>query len=691
MIRFIKFSLLISITILLVNHSNAQERIKIDKKEFKQTEEGYSAAWKNIRKANFLFKQHRGGCYQQAITLYQDALQYNSENPELNFKLGICYLYSWPKEKAVSYIQKAVDLKLEVNPRAQLFLGKAYQVNSDFSKAVLAYTNYKDQLLPAEIVKYGKTVDKYIAECETGQTLKKKPVRALIDNMGQNINSQYDEYSAGFSVDGIFMAFTSRRPGLSELKSPIDDYFYEDIYFSKKVGDKWDVAENADVQVNSKWNDAFVSISDDGQKMIVYKGRKKKGNLYSLTKDLSEWGYLQNVSKKINKRKSYESFLCFNGNSTKLYFISDRKDLSIGGRDIFCCTLDESGKKWSNPVSLGANINTEFDEVSVYVTPDESALYFASNGHNTIGGYDIFKSVNKDGEWGEAQNMGIPVNTPVNEVFFRLMPNGRDAYYASDNQSGIGGYDLYALTLLCPEKPLAMAKNDELIAGLIDPKFEPIIEKEVQLSYTRMTVVKGIVTDYNTGKPINALIELIDNKTGIKDKEAHSDAQDGAYMIALPSGKNYGFSVNADGYMFHSENFNVPAASGYKEIYKDIKLQPMTAGSSIILYNTFFATGKSTLRPESYSELNRLAAMFTKYPNLVIEISGHTDNKGNKSTNQKLSNARAKSVVDYLLGQGVKPQNLKAVGYYFLYPVASNKTEEGRQQNRRVEAKIISN
>jgi outer membrane protein OmpA-like peptidoglycan-associated protein len=199
------------------------------------------------------------------------------------------------------------------------------------------------------------------------------------------------------------------------------------------------------------------------------------------------------------------------------------------------------------------------------------------------------------------------------------------------------------------------------------------------------------VTDYNTGKPIQALVELVDNATGKKEKDARSNAENGSYLITLPSGKNYGFSVNADGYMFHSENFNVPAASGYKEILKDIRLQPMTAGSKIILYNTFFETGKSNLRPESYSELNRLAEMFTKYPNLVIEISGHTDNKGNKATNQKISMARAKSVVNYLLSQGVKPQNLKAVGYYFLYPVGNNKTEEGRQQNRRVEAKILSN
>ena len=683
--------ILITVLLLWMDKSIAQERIKVHKKEFKQTETGFSTAWKNVKKANFLFEQHRPGGYRKAIPLYLDALQYNSENAQVNLLLGICYLRSWPMEKAMTYIQKAYDLNSEVHPKLQFFLGKAYQSAGEFSKAILAFNAYKDQLSFDDRNKYGTIIDKYIAECESGLALKKKPVRALTENLGQNINSEFDDYNAGFSADELFMAFTTRRPGTNKLISPIDHYSFEDVYFSKKVSDKWEPAENAGAPINSKWNDAFVNISDDGQKMLVYKGHKKKGNVYSFTKELSEWGYSQSISKKVNKRKSFEPYVCFNGNGTKMYFISDRKKGSAGGTDIFYSQLDASGKNWSEPLNIGKTINTPYNEVSVFVTPDESAMYFASDGHNSMGGYDIFKSVNKDGEWQEPVNMGIPINTAGNEVFFKLMPNGRDAYYASDNQDGMGGYDIYSVTLLCPEKPGAVAFDDELLAGLKDPKFEPIIEKEVKLTYTRMTVVKGTVTDYNTGRPVDALIELIDNATGTKEKDTRSGAETGSYLITLPSGKNYGFSVNADGYMFHSENFNVPAASGYKEILKDVRLQPMTAGSKIILYNTFFQTGKAALSPESYSELNRLAAMFTKYPNLVIEISGHTDSRGNKATNQKLSNARAKSVVDYLLGQGVKPHNLKAVGYYYLYPVASNKTEEGRQQNRRVEAKILSN
>jgi len=687
----IKWFYPIAFILLFTVYAYSQERINIQKKEFKQAGDSFNVAWKQVRKGNFLYYQHRNGSYRKAIPHYKEALKLNPENPELNLLLGICYLRSWPKENALPFIRKASDLKPEIHPNIQLLLGRAFHNSGDYNNATMAYNTFKESL---DLKKDGLTIDlvnRYIGQCETGLLLKKKPGRALIDNIGPNINSSFDDYNPGFSADGQILAFTSRRRGISKHISPIDHLYFEDIYFCRKEGKEWSAAENADKPLNSKWNDALVSLSNDGQKMIVYKGHKKKGDLFASTKKVDGWGYFQRLTGKINNRNSQESSVCFNVDGTKMYFISDMIEGSNGGKDIYYCMLDENKKKWSKPINMGSEINSKYDEVSVFISEDESSLYFSSNRPQSIGGFDIFKTTFKNDEWTEPVNLGIPINTPNDDIFFRLMPNKRDAFYSSDNQSGKGGFDIYSVILLGPEKPYSLAGEQEPLAGLINPEFDPILEDAVQLSYTRMTVVKGIVSDYNTGQPVLATVELVDNATGKKERESKSDKSTGAYMIALPSGKNYGFSVNADGYMFHSENFNVPAASGFKEIFKDIQLQPMTAGSKIILYNTFFASGKANLKPESYSELNRLALMFTKYPNLVIEISGHTDNRGSLATNKKLSMSRAKSVVDYLVGQGVPSANLKAVGYYYLQPVANNKTEAGRQQNRRVEAKIISN
>lgn len=691
-----KFLHILVIIFLFGTMLNAQERIHIKKKEFKKAnneagtgDEEFKKAWKNIKKANFLFYKHRKGSYRAASELYKQATEYNADNPELNMLLGICYLRSWPKEAALKYVKKAVDSKENVDKKAQFFLARAYHCASKFKDATLEYRSYFESLSDADKNKQKNIIDKYIEECENALEVKKIKVRALIDNAGA-INSKYDDYTPVISYDEKKLYFTSRRGQDKQRTNPLNNDYYEDIYESNLNGKNWSEAVNLGKPLNQKWNDAVIAISHQGEKMIIYRGNKNAGDLYSATLRKGKWGNIHDVTRKVNNNKSHESYLCFNQDGTKMYFISNKKSGSKGGKDIYMSELKrKNSNSWTKPVNLGSNINTPYDEVSVCISPDEQTLYFSSNGHNTIGGFDIFKSELKNGEWSKPENMGLPINSPADEIHLNILKNGKDAFYASSRDGGKGGFDIYHVTILGAEKPILLSSDDEIMAGL--ENVQTVMEEPAKIKYTRMTVVKGTITDFNTGKPLRATIELVNNATGKKERTTSSNKNTGAYLIALPSGKNYGFSVNADGYMFHSENFDVPKAAGYKEILKDVALQPMTAGSKIILYNTFFKSGKSNLRPESFSELNRVAQMFKKYPKLILEISGHTDNRGSVYVNKRLSKARAKAVVDYLVGQGVNPSNLKAVGYYFKFPVASNRTKEGRQQNRRVEAKIISN
>jgi outer membrane protein OmpA-like peptidoglycan-associated protein/tetratricopeptide (TPR) repeat protein len=683
---FLSIFLLLNILIIA-----GQERIYIDKGEFKQTEEGFDEAWDNIKQANFLFYQHRYGSYKKAIPFYLQALEYNSENAELNLLTGLCYLRSWPKEMAAKYIEKACDIKPNVHPKSQYLLAKAYHCAYEFNKAIIAYNDYKDNLSENELKENGERIFKYIDECENGIVLKKTEVRALIDLIDSTINSPYDDYNPILTDGEKKMIFTSRRGSDKDLASPVDHKYYENIFSSEKEDKKWIFAKSIGAPVNSKWNDAAVALSKDGKKLIIYRGRTDGGDIFSASFIDNQWQNIHDLTNKLNKGDSHESSVCFNADGTKMYFISNKDKDSYGGHDIYVSELDEKGKRWSKAVNLGSTINTIYDEISVYLSPDESTLYFSSNGHKSIGGFDIFKSVYNGTEWGLPVNIGVPVNSTVDDLYLKIMPNGHDAYFCSDRKDGVGDLDIYHVTLLGPEKPLNLSSNDDLIACIALPDYDPFIENAIEIKYTRMTIVKGTVSDFNNNRPLLASVELVDNSTGKVVKVTKSDQNTGFYSIALPSGSNYGFSVSSDGYMFHSENFNVPAESGYKEIFKDIALQPMTAGSKIILYNTFFETGKSNLRTESFSELNRVASMFVKYPRLILEISGHTDNRGSVATNKKLSKARAESVKKYLIGQGVNPSNLQSVGYDFKYPVADNKTAEGRQQNRRVEAKIISN
>jgi outer membrane protein OmpA-like peptidoglycan-associated protein len=207
---------------------------------------------------------------------------------------------------------------------------------------------------------------------------------------------------------------------------------------------------------------------------------------------------------------------------------------------------------------------------------------------------------------------------------------------------------------------------------------------------SQTTLLKGIITDAQTGSPLEATIEVVDNQKNVVIASFNSNSSSGKYLISLPSGKNYGIAVKSNGYLFHSENFDIPVSGTYQEIEKNIALNKIAAGSKIILNNIFFDTGKSDLRKESTNELERLLQLMNEVLTLKIEISGHTDNVGSADYNKGLSEARAKSVVDYLIKKGIDKERMVFKGYGFTQPIADNSTEEGRQLNRRTEFKILS-
>ena len=323
--------------------------------------------------------------------------------------------------------------------------------------------------------------------------------------------------------------------------------------------------------------------------------------------------------------------------------------------------------------------------------PDGRTIFFSSKGHSTIGGFDIFKSTKDDnGNWGKPENLGMPINTPDNDLSFVLSANGRHGYFSSTREGGKGRYDIYLITFLGPEKPLFVSNEDQLLASFKTSVSDNVLEKSVEIKTIRLTVVKGVVKDAMTNNPIKAQIEVVDNDKNEVVFSSTSNSKTGKFLVSLPSGKNYGLAVKADDYLFHSENFNIPQTTAYQEITKEILLNNVKKDVKIVLKNVFFDPGKAILRPTSYPELNRLAKLMHDVPTLKIEISGHTDNTGSTTLNNKLSEGRAKAVVEYLLAQDLTSDRLTYVGYGKSQPIADNNTKEGRQQNRRVEFKVLS-
>lgn len=682
-----KFILLILLSAFSVQVS--AQSIAFDKTNFGTNKEGLKEALGNIKEGDKIYEKGARK-YAQALPYYLKANEFNPNNAELNYKIGECYLGSPFKAKSLPYLKKALELDKAVNPEIRFLLGQAYQLNMEWEKAIKEYQTFKQNMGPKTTKEEVEEINKCIAECGYGATYVKNPVRVFIDNIGKKINSADEEYSPVISADESVLMFTSRRKtttgGRKDLE--INDYF-EDIYLSvRSAGGEWQEPVNMGKSINSDGHDANVALSPDGHRLIVYSG-ENNGDLYESKLKGDEWQSPKSLGKKINT-PYHESSATYSPDGKYLYFVTDNHETGLGGHDIYKVAINEKGKL-EKPENLGPTINTPYHEDGVFMHADGKTLYFSSEGHSSMGSFDIFKSVYENGKWSEPENLGYPINTPDADVFFVLAANGKHGYYASAKADGQGGRDLYQITFLGPEKPVVLNNEDNLLASLAAPVREVVVAPKVEIKIAQVTILKGVVSDNSTKNPVEATIDLVDNSRNEVIATFNSNSKSGRYLVTLPSGVNYGISVKADGYLFHSENFDIPATADYQEVTKDIGLKKADVGAKIVLNNIFFDFDKATLRPESAYELDRLVQLLNEMPKLKIELSGHTDNKGSATYNQKLSEDRAKSVVTYLITKGVKQDRLTSAGYGFAQPVATNDTEEGRQLNRRTEMKIMGN
>ncbi|GAB4145901.1 MAG: hypothetical protein Fur0041_20400 [Bacteroidia bacterium] len=621
----------------------------------------------------------------------QELLQANQFNPNsasCNYRIGVCY-YNIPAQKlmGLAYIEKAAKLNPSVDPDLNYYLGRLYHLSSRWDEAITAYRNYQTPLNSDPNKNRDKNADmnRKIGECINGKEYVKNPQRVFIDNLGPIVNTPDPEYTPIITADESVMLFTSRRASTTGGQKDMDNQYFEDLYKTEFVNGKWTTPVNMGKPVNSEDHDATAGLSPDGQKLYIYRPTKG-GDIYESILKGDKWSEPERLNKYINS-DGHESSVSVSFDGKKLYFVSD-KEGTIGNRDIWVSTIDAKGR-WGESSNLGPVINTIYGEEGIFVHPDGKTIYFSSQGHKTMGGYDIFKSEWKDGKWSEPENLGYPINGPDDDVFFVINASGKHGYFASNKSDGQGEKDIYKITFLGPEKQLALSNEDNLLAGVAQPVKSVQAAQVVEIKTAQITILKGTVTDAFTKKPVAAQIELVDNERREVIATFPCNSSTGKYLVSLPSGKNYGIAVKADGYLFHSENFDIPATSNYQEVVKDIELKNVAIGSTIILKNIFFDFDKSTLKPESYLELDRLVKLLNDVPSLKIEISGHTDSKGADDYNLKLSDARAKAVVDYLISKGIKADRLQSIGYGETKPIDTNDTEEGRANNRRTEFKII--
>jgi outer membrane protein OmpA-like peptidoglycan-associated protein len=662
------------------------QSVPFEKSLFKDKKDAFKLAKDALDEGEDRFEK---GKRDEALNFYLEANKFNPNNADLNFKIGRCFLTSYSRERkaCLTYFQKAYELDPNVDKQIHYLLGKAYHINTQWDKAIEEFQKEKMGLTKSAHHHELERVEKEIQECKNGKELQKTPIRVFVDNLGASVNTESPEYGPIITADESEMLFTSRRSDTyGEERDETDGEFREDIYISRKVDGKWTKAINVGPPANSDNHDATVGLSFDGKNMYIYKG-SNNGDLYECDYINGVWTKPEPMNKNINTDHRETSASLSYDNKT-LYFVSNRPDLSLGGLDIFKSRLDEKGR-WGKPENLGPIINTPYDEESVFAHPDGKTLYFSSNGHKTMGGFDVFKTVFENGRWSEPENLGYPVNGPLDELSFVINANGKRAYYSSIQEGGYGQRDLYVVTMLGLEKPMILNTEDRLLSNS-KPVTEVVIEPKIAVSTNQLTLFKGRILDSLSKKPLAAEIVMVDNTLNQEIGKFRSDATTGKFLVTLPSGKNYNVTVLADGYLFQSVNFDIPEGGDYQVVEKDVLLKKVSVGMVIVLNNIFFDTDKATLRKESYTELENLHKLLTDNPTLRIEISGHTDNKGSATHNQTLSENRAHAVVTYLISKGVPVSRLEFKGYGLAKPIASNATEVGRQMNRRTEFKVLS-
>ncbi|HTL82246.1 MAG TPA: hypothetical protein VL651_11100 [Bacteroidia bacterium] len=546
----------------------------------------------NLLQGNQLIEEKN---YPMALLYFTEAYKVDSTNANINYKMGIAYLYSYSdKKKALPYLRYAAknvtrnydpyEPKIKQAPENTFYyLAMAYHYNYQFDSAIMYFESWK-AILGTKDPDATKDIDIRINWAKNAKDFMATPSPVTITNMGDSINGPTADYSPVISIDENTIIFTSRRYG----ERGIDGEFYEDILISEKKPDgTWTAAHPISPYINTATNEASISLSTDGNTLFLYRD-DGGGDIYSSTFMNGGWMTPVPVGGDVNT-KYWETHACLSADQNTLYFVSDRPG-GFGGRDIYRCVRLGNGK-WSKALNLGPTVNTPEDEDAPFIHPDQKTLFFSSKGHKSMGGFDIFFTSKDDSDkWIEPVNIGYPINTPDDDIFYCTSPDGKRSYFSSVRDGGYGEKDIY------------MAEIQQ-----------PVTEG--------LTLLKGRV--YNAdGSPLTARVEIdvTNSNTGDPAGQYKPNAN-GKFTIILAAGATYQISYMVDDKEYSNEIIDVPAGSEFNVIDRAIDLRDLVLGKmptdvvhdSLTKDSTGVHTKPKDLKAELTSTYNMNFTMFFKY------------------------------------------------------------------------------
>lgn len=534
---------------------------------------------KNYLKAEKLFYKTD---YDQAIPLL---LQLDSiyDSPEIDYLIGMSYMEQKSMEnEAIPYLESYVNSSDSLD-QAHFYLAQLYHWNYHFDEAIDMYNHFKEIALSKtkdsvirEII--FETVDKKIEECNFGKISKSQPRKVIIENIGNQVNSKYPEYAPVISADEKTLIFTSRREGSTGGKLDREGQYFEDIYRTSLLKGGLFEEDRLDSlldgggyitlvtdfvysepepmwgNVNSKGHDGAIQFNPTEDSLYIYR-------------DFDVW--IADISDSLSDAQPHEVnfvnsssfepsvYQSFDGNTI---YISSEREGGFGGLDLYESHKLADGS-WSTPANLGPKINTPYDEDAPYIDPDGISLYFSSQGHSSMGGYDVFKSIKEPNTgWSDVMNMGYPVNTPGDDIYYVMTPKYNRAYYSSNNLKGYGDMDIYRLTFADERHPMAE--------------------------------LKGLVLEDESYRPAKSKITMLDDDQTVISS-FKSDSASGKYLVLLGHGQEYDMLVETEGFLPYQKKFRIPEQKDYYQLYQEIHHiyikdgNGNIIGQQIVVFNSF--------------------------------------------------------------------------------------------------------
>ncbi len=527
--------LLLFLTISLV--STAQTELETKDKKDKKTNVFTDAG--DAAKMVVAKQKMYGGDFVSALNTYREVEKNNPKDPSVLHYIGFCYYNLKQIDKAKEYLLKSLEANATAKPENHLVLGKIYQLESNFDKAIEEFTAFTSA--PSQNKESSEDAGTLLQQCQNAKAMLAAPLDVVVTNLGDNINSKFDDKNPCITADGSKLVFTTRRPESTSAAVDVegDGTYFEDIYISNydSTLKGFGKAAEAPGSINTKAHDAVTSISADGKQIFIYKNdindkNSRGGDVFVSKVNNGKWRTPEPIGKPIAS-SYWEGGACVSPDGKKYFFTSERTG-GFGGSDIWMVQRLNK-KEWGKPENLGSEINTIYDEAGMFLAPDGKTLFFCSNGPGSMGSYDVFKSVLEGGKWSKPTNVGYPINSPAKEGQLTISADAKFAYVSSERAGGLGGNDIYK----------------------IDLKDYAILEKDgKKIKSNGLSILKGTVRDGYEGYGLPDVEIVLSDASGAQFSSTTTN-ENGEYFFTLKGG-NYKLSIKK---------------KGFKEITEDIVLK----------------------------------------------------------------------------------------------------------------------